>query len=109
MSPEELLEMFQIDYNDGSGGTMFCLLVYLMIDGVDPDHRDPGMDGPHAIAEICKAAFLPRPAVYARMKKALAPIFEAEPETLQALGIRPQKTTVGLAREVIRSMKGGGK
>lgn len=103
MTPEALLELFSVSTRS-KGGAMFCALVWLMIDGKD---GTPGMDAPHAVAQLCKAAHMPRPAVYSIMKKALAPVFEAAPETLKALGLRPQSSTVGLAHEIIRSIKGG--
>ena len=97
MKPEELLDLFSVDKME-DGGVMFRAYTWNLW---------KGMDGPHAIAEVCKVVHMPRPAVYARMKKALAPVFEADPETLKALGLRPQKTTVGLARELVKSMPGG--
>lgn len=96
--------MFSID-SEAGGGAMFCALVWSMIDGKD---GTPGEDVPHAMAGICRAAHMPRPAVYSRMKRALAPVFDAELGTLEALGLKHQTTTVGLAREIIKSIKKGG-
>lgn len=95
MKPEELFELFSIDENS-PGALMFRVLVYDIAGG---------MDGPRALADLCRLARMPRQAVYARMKRALAPVFEASPETLQALGLKPQNSTVGLARELLRSME----
>lgn len=97
MTPEELYEIFSIDPNC-KGALMFTVLVYDLAGG---------MDGPRALGHLCTLAHMPRPAVYSRMKRALAPVFEAQPETLEALGLCYQSTTVGLARELIRSMGRG--
>ena len=97
MKPEELYELFSIEQNS-KGAIMFTVLFYVLAGG---------MDGPRALAHLCKLARMPRPAVYSRMKQALAPVFDADAATLKALGLRPQQTTLGLARELIRSMNGG--
>lgn len=97
MTPEELYDLFSIN-PDCKGALMFTVLVYDL---------SGGMDGPRALAHLCKLAHMPRPAVYSRMKQALAPVFEADAATLKALGLRPVETSVGLARELIRTMKGG--
>lgn len=106
MTPEKLLEIFSIDGSSG-GGAMFRALVWLMIDGRDAEYPVPGMGAAAAIAEICKHEHMPRPAVYFRMKKALLPIFNADSAVFEALGLKPQSTSVGLAKEIIRTIKRG--
>lgn len=106
MTPEKLLELFSINQNT-KGALMFIALVYSMCDGGTLSSPSPGLDGPHAIAELCKVAHMPRPAVYSIIKRTLAPVFEADAATLRALGLEPQTSTIGLAREIIRSMEGG--
>ena len=98
MIPRELFELFSIDRTE-KGALMFTVLV---------GDLEDGMDAPHALSHICGIAHMPRPAVYSCMKRTLAPVFDAEPETLRKLGIEPQNTTVGLARALLRTMKGGG-
>ena len=99
-TPENVLELAGIEL-DSRPGILWRSLVWKMMDG---------MTVAEAVNDTARQQHMPRAAVYAAMKRALAPVFGAmasAPDEWRARGLEPQSSTVGLAREIVRSMREG--
>lgn len=91
LKPVELLRMFDIDPCSPGGA-----------DWVELAHRIAAWERWHnggkapivaIVSNMCDQRQLPQRAFYARMRRAIRPLLEADERTLAALGIFPEKKT----------------
>ena len=94
--PELFLECFGVDTADrfAMSWVSLCVATYT------------GTPQPQTVAELCRAVHMPRPALYVRMKKVLAPVFEyGDEHTMKLFGMHPCETVTELARNMAEVMK----
>ena len=95
ITPEDMLDLFSID-RARRGAALWVSYAWRICDGEG---------AAAAVAEVCAEAHMPRAAVYSLMRRTLAPVFSMEPRLWAALGLRPQTTTAGLAREIAANLR----
>lgn len=89
MRPQHILERFGIDQNS-AGARDWLALTYRYAAGEQISV---------IVQDLARQANRPTAAIYSRMKRALAPIFEANVLQLRAVGLDlPERTTTALAR-----------
>lgn len=89
MRPQQILEIFSVDQNS-AGARDWLALTYRLAAGEQLSA---------IMGDLMQTNHRPGAAIYARMKRDLAPILKADILTLRALGIElPERTTTALAR-----------
>ena len=99
VTPENICELCGIEL-DSMPGILFRSVCWKIVDG---------MSTADAVNDTARQQHMPRVAVYTTMKKALMPVLDAmatSPEKWRAMGLEPQSSTAGLAREIARHIRG---
>lgn len=97
ITPDDILDLYDID-RGSRGARMWRSYAWQIADGAS---------AAEAVVALCQAEHMPRAAVYSTMKRTLAPVFETRLDTWAAMGLKPQKTTAGLAYALAEMMKRG--
>lgn len=98
VTPENICELCSLEL-DSMPAILFRSVCWKIVDG---------MSTADAVNDTARQQHMPRVAVYATMKKALQPVLNAmaaKPQEWRAMGLEPQTSTAGLAREIARQIR----